>query len=397
MGTLELSFHKKALWWLLLCLCFEEIACWVPSYSGPWILPKRTRDVSHGRRPSQSSSSLHESAQLPDLHGKTVYQRIFYRVHPSSSVAIPDSMVVEERVRFEPNDDASSSSSSNIRPIGPRTLILRDGNNADKTIGKAFLTLNVHEHRDGIQKHSGAGKDSTMQSTIALALFLASNPSLCSQGRLLELSSNFGLATLLGSIGAGFIAKGGVVEDDTGTVEHDILSIPSGTPWFPEKVESITLTDPDEDKLHLIVENIKSVGISANKAYVQKLDWSIRDIRPRGGNKNAAPAGPAEAMDFTCVVAGDVAYSFPETKMLARTVAHKLEPSYSYVDAYKPAPCFVHVSPDGRENSLRRLLEKVRKRKGVAKKILDVIVLLIVTPLFYEFRATACLWHKATS
>jgi len=67
--------------------------------------------------------------------------------------------------------------------------------------------------------------------------------------------------------------------------------------------------------------------------------------------------GPKE---YHTIVASDVAFSFPEAKELARTVANRLEPSYPYLTNRKPRPRFVYVSPDNREETphLQRLLEK---------------------------------------
>ena len=288
-----------------------------------------------------------------DVQGKTIYQRVFYYLDPESTVDICDSVVVEERVRFEPDADPTRQQEGYIQPIGPRTLILRDGSQVQNGIvGKAFVTLDVHDHRDGIKIHSGAGFDSAMDASIAMVLYLASNPTLL-QGRVMELSSNLGVSGLLGSLGAGFVVKGGVGAAELLQPPDDILSIPSGSPWLPESLESLTLTDPDDERLYYIMENAKNLGVSAEKIFLDRFDWSVRDTRPTGSARSAK--------DYRTIIAGDVAYSFPEAKMLARAVAYRLEPSYSYVGSAVTAPRFVHIYPDGSDENvyLRRFLERV--------------------------------------
>ena len=86
--------------------------------SGPWSTGMRTRLL--------LSSEPDNARATPDIDiaGKTVYQRIFYRLSPLSEVDEHNSIVVEERARFKAD---AAKGEGYLKPIGPRTLILRDG------------------------------------------------------------------------------------------------------------------------------------------------------------------------------------------------------------------------------------------------------------------------------
>ena len=58
-----------------------------------------------------------------DYTGKTIYQRTFYRLSPDSQVQLPNAIMIEERLRFLPDE----ANPGYILPFGPRTLILREG------------------------------------------------------------------------------------------------------------------------------------------------------------------------------------------------------------------------------------------------------------------------------
>ncbi len=58
-----------------------------------------------------------------DFTGKTIYQRTFYRLSPDSQVQLPNAIMIEERLRFLPDE----TNPGYILPVGPRTLILREG------------------------------------------------------------------------------------------------------------------------------------------------------------------------------------------------------------------------------------------------------------------------------
>jgi hypothetical protein len=281
-----------------------------------------------------------------NLAGKTIYQRVFYRFSPGSDLEVHDAIVIEERVRFE-QDPANTEY---IRPVRERTLILRDGQVEEGEIGDEFYTQTIH---DGQKTHDGAGTDLTIESAIATAMYLASNPSLV-QGKVLEVACELGLAGLLGCIGAGFVlgkdaGKKDVAQQDMMGLKHDDL--------LPKDLKGLFLTDSDDDRLNLAFKNVKLSGVPPGKVTIEEMDWTKR-VRH-------TPGTPYKA--FHTIVASDVAFSYPQAKELARTVAHRLEPMASMAEVYLGSdkagasiPKFVHVCPENREDSmyLHRLMEK---------------------------------------
>lgn len=279
------------------------------------------------------------------LQGKDIYQRVFYRFSPGSEVGVHNAVVVEERCRFTVDPERPDY----ILPIGPRTLILREGQVEDGEIGDDFFVLNVQQ---GGKTHNGAGNDVELQASIACAMYLASNPELC-RGRILEIASDSGLGSLLGCVGAGFTLGGRVKDAD---LEEDILTIAKDrTCLFPPDLELLTISNVDDESLADAYHNLKASGISGSKVAMDILDWRIR--RARGPLGNRAPAIPT----YRTVVASDVAFTYPEAKELARAVANRLEPTAPFLyTTSTPLPRFVLVCPDDRDDLpyLRRILEK---------------------------------------
>jgi hypothetical protein len=109
---------------------------WVPSVVFSWLLPLSTSSIGIkgiAKTPLFSSTegfeSESENEEEPaertpeDFTGKTIYQRTFYRLSPDSQVQLPNSIMIEERLRFLPD----TTRPGYILPVGPRTLILREG------------------------------------------------------------------------------------------------------------------------------------------------------------------------------------------------------------------------------------------------------------------------------
>jgi predicted nicotinamide N-methyase len=262
----------------------------------------------------------------PDYTGKTLYQRVFYRFSPGSDVDVHDAIVVEERVRFQVDPD------NRMIKVGDRKIILRDGQVEDGEIGDDFFTLST-DHTEN---------DMELQSEIVTAMFLASNPSLCSTGRVLEVGCCSGIASLLGCIGAGFVSRRDTadVTVEEKDVAQEILTIGKAKAThddtlLPVDLEMLVLTDDDERRLNAALHNCKHSGVSPSKVSVELLDW-----------KQRARAGPTK--EFNTVVASDISFSFPEAKALARTVANRLAPVVWY-DASQRTPRFVHVCPESRD------------------------------------------------
>lgn len=302
-------------------------------------------------RRSTITTATRLSSSLEEQEGgvadqKRLFQRIFYRFSPGSEVDQHNAIVVEERVRFINDPDKGGDY---ILPVGPRTLILRDGSVEDGEIGDDFFSLNVHD-REAV--HSGAGNDIQIESAIATAMYVASNPDLVT-GKVLEVACSQGVAGLLGSIGAAYVLnkkkeKGG--GDAAKSDADEILTVPKEkNPLLPEDLKELTLTDTDEENLNMAVQNVKESGATAAQVVIAPLDWSSRS--PAGTRKR-------QQVEYDTILGADVAFSYPEAKELARTVANALGPANDAVG--KSAPRFVHVCPDEREDApyLQRFLSK---------------------------------------
>jgi hypothetical protein len=281
-----------------------------------------------------------------NLAGKTIYQRAFYRFSPDSDVEVHDAIVIEERVRFEQDP----TNMEYIRPMGERTLILRDGQVEEGEIGDDYFTQTIH---DGKKTHQGAGTDLTIESSIATAMYLASNPSLV-QGKVLEVACELGLAGLLGCVGAGFVLGKHAEKKD---IAQEIMTIPEeNDDLLPVALKALFLTDSDKGRLNLAFKNVKNSGVSPAKVTIEEMDWTKR-VRH-------TPGTPYK--EFHTIVASDVDFSYPQAKELARAVANRLEPLSGMAQGYLGSenagsiPKFVHVCPEAREDSmyLHRLLEK---------------------------------------
>jgi hypothetical protein len=325
---------------LLQIVLFRSI-CW-KAFAYTLQNPLRKDSVAFHRNPPRSLlwSSAESSKDTPSARyqGKDVYQRIFYRFSPGSDVTIRDALVVEERGRYTVDPQRPDF----IIPVGPRTLLLRNGRVDDGEIGDDFFTLSTP--LEGIN----------VQSAVVCALYLAANPQLC-QGRLLELSAGDtgGLASLLGTIGAGYSTRWNPSKPSIEAEDDDILTISKGPSLFPPNFASLTISDVEESRLSTSLSMLQSASSSFSRHVVlDVLDWRTRTIRPRG---------PRTVPEFRTVVAADVAFSYPESKELARTVAHRLESSASYIyQTGSTLPQFVYVCPEDREEVtyLRRVLEK---------------------------------------
>jgi len=57
---------------------------------------------------------------VEDYTGKTIFQRTFYRLSPDSQVQLPNSIMLEERLRFVPD----TNNEGYILPVGPRYVLI---------------------------------------------------------------------------------------------------------------------------------------------------------------------------------------------------------------------------------------------------------------------------------
>ncbi len=325
-------------------------------------LPQPTNIQSFASRSSTSLQST-TTPDIPDYTGKTIYQRTFYRLTPGSTVSKPNALIIEERLRFQPDPENNGF----ILPYGPRTFILREGTHEDK-ISDELYRIHLGSHT-----HNGPG---TMDTAIATMLFLASNPEVV-QGDVLELSCEDGAASLIGCIGAKFALDPVPVKQD----DLEIMTVPKHQDTFPKRMHHLTMSEEGEDGLRAVYDIIK--GFSNGEVSLKDVRWSTRIL------------GRQYDRYYRLIVGSDLDYTYPDSKELARTVANYLLPSNEFavatikgaegssagtfgaigmdlaqdmgppmdhereVDPKIPAT-FVHVCPDTRENTpyLRQFLEK---------------------------------------
>lgn len=317
----------------------------------------------------QSSSTTEQQPEVPDYTGKTIYQRTFYRLSPGSSVSHPNAVVLEERLRFQPDP----SNPGYILPKGPRTFIIRKGTHEDE------ITEELYRVNLGTHTHNGPG---TMDTSIATMLYLASNPEIV-QGEVLELACEDGAASLVGCIAAKFVLDPSAAANKKQVEDLEIMTVPKHEDPFPKRMHHLTLSEEGEDGLRNCYDIIK--GFSNGEVSLKDIRWSNRV--------------PGRRYDhyYRLVVGSDIDFSFPSAKELARVVANYLLPSDEFavqsvkgaagssadsfgalgmdmaesnrisgrtsdpvreVDPKFPAT-FVHVCPDTRENTtyLRQFLE----------------------------------------
>ena len=336
--------HKNDKFFFLACLASafsvanNNVNAWMPRSSVPVRLPSfQTTTTS-----TKTALAAESSSSIPDISGKDIYQRAFYRLSSYSEVDDYDAIIVEERVRFKP-DKAKGEGS--LKPVGPRTLILRDGKVEDGEIGDEFFEINVKESLHVGATHFGAGRDSAVEATIATILFLAANPKYI-EGQVLELGCRTGLAGLLGAIGAKALQAGGDAKKGSPTPDaedasgEDILTIPKGT-TLTDELKVLTLTDEEVDSLELALANAQHSGVHSSQLNVEELKWRTRSLN------RASPKV------FHTIIASDLNYNYLEAKELAHTVAHRLEAFSSWQinkGESKSPPTFVHVCPDARED-----------------------------------------------
>jgi hypothetical protein len=299
---------------------------------------RRSNSKSHRTQLFESNNN-----GIPDITGKDIYQRVFYRLSPLSQVDTYNNIIVEERVRFKPD---KAKGGGYLKPMGLRTLILRDGQVEEGEIGDEIFTINVKEDHAEDATHRGAGNSRALETTIATLLFVSANPKFV-EGNVLEVGCDLGLAGLLGSIGAGKIKleetptaeEGAAPTKSSAAGDDDILSIPKGTP-LSDELKMLTLTDPNPERLDLSFLNVKHSNVPSSKVSMEELNWRKRSI-----SRSAAKV-------FHTIIASDLDYTYPEAKELAHTVAHRLEAVSSWEivkgDSKSP-PTFLHVCPDARE------------------------------------------------
>jgi hypothetical protein len=241
--------------------------------------------------------------------------------------------MMEERLRFrsDPNNPGY------ILPVGPRTLILREGTDQDELTDSLFR-LDVWQKDQG--SHNGPR---SVDTEIATILYLASNPRWI-QGDVLELSCGgtagaSGIVGLLGCIGARFAAMSpeerkrykserrdgsGGGGNGAGGNDGDIMTIPrSGSSYFPRRMHHLTLSDESPEALQGAFETVKK-HFSPQQVSIKELHWST----PRRTATNRR-----YDHEYRTIVGSDLELTFPTAKELARTVGNMLLPSNEFAVA----------------------------------------------------------------
>jgi len=333
--------------------------------------------------------------EVPDLRGKMIYQRAFYRLLSESDVDEHNAVVVEERVRFV----GSESSSDIITPVGPRTLIVRDGCVEDGDIGDELFRLDVDDDDNNnsdatdqqLPRHNGLR--GRIDSDIATILYVAANRDRHVRGRVLELECKNGIAGLVGCIAAGAFQKESERDEnkddnDEASSSDDILTIPkkksssfelSTSAAGAAVLERLTLSDPNDNNLNHVMRNARRCKdiIPPSKLKLERLDWKRREatrgsntgsrqrIGLRIGDENEEEGSMSGGLYHT-ILASNVEVEFTTAKQLARTAAYRLRgwdrSMSSSSPSTAPNSCFLRITSMEEENLdvrfLIRFLEK---------------------------------------
>lgn len=277
--------------------------------------------VSSSLIPSSLSQSVRLGFNVEALQGnKTVHFRSFHRLAPhGSDVLHPRALTLEEHHMERLNDDGTD-----LERYGRKLLILRDSENTE------LLRFPVHESN----RYQCSLQD------IASILYLAcEDPHLVLRNRVMQVSCGLGLFGLLATLSVGIIQERLSAAEETTTHPYDLLhmsqvntvmfptkrNIASAQSLLPHSVQSLTLTDIDEDALQLTTNNLHHLLSPSTEAYfsARQFDWRLH---PRFN-----PTKPFYGGILSC----NIPLEYPSAKELARTVAHYLEPNGR----------FVHVSP----------------------------------------------------
>jgi hypothetical protein len=411
-STSSLSIGSFVLIVLVLIHCTCDVSCWIITTKTLPVSNMRTiakqqqsllpmgKTIRNTHHPLMKGSFnnknrfLHQQLQLStsnnnnilattDLTDKIIFQRVFYSLRTGSDVDIIKSIVIEERKRYivDPNN------SNRIIPIGPITLILRNGNvDDDNEIGTEFYTINLPESSSTIS----SSNDPLYEASIVTALYLASNPLLCT-GQLLHIGIDQygGFGTILGCIGASYVlgeftTNSNNNNDDDNidkTIDDDVLTINTKNVLLPKNLDRITLTDESIQNLEIAMDYCAQSNIKSNsKLLVEQLQWRIphqrsssdtlRNSRNNNNNfmgltdNNIDNQQRIRYKEYNTIIACGIDYTYPETKEMARTIANRVEcisRTRNPHDSVKALSRFVNIFCENRDTNvsyLRSYLEK---------------------------------------
>ena len=289
-----------------------------------------------------------------------LYQRTFYRLSPNTDVPIPNALMIEERLRFASSPGGDEGENNRSIPIGPRTLILREGTAEDEITDEIFrMDLDRRSDDDGSRNLD----DETM---IASVLFMASNAHYI-QGNVLELSSSTsgtnsnGAVATLGCIASqcailsnelkkdqlkAFVkqVQNKLKELNKNDVADDVMTVPGSGPVessgtfsketpagptvpFPQRMHKLTLSDENVDDLQPIANFLKSQRpwVSPDKVEIEQIEWSTR--RPTRSFLSSSSSL------YRAIVGTDLNINFLSAKELARFIGYTLLPSNEFAVA----------------------------------------------------------------
>jgi len=339
-----------------------------------------------------------EPAERPreDFTGKTIFQRTFYRLSPDSQVQLPNAIMIEERLRFVPD----MAKPGYILPVGPRTLILREGSEEDDITEELFRIDLLAPSKSGNPDGAHNGPRS-VDTEIASILYMASNSNWI-QGDVLELScaETAGASGVVGLLSCVASRLASMTTDELAaykkqradTVAQDDLLNPNRkadfTSIFPIRMHHLILSDESPETLQGISDLIHRhfTSYSGNPPVsVRQLEWS--NVR--------GPSRRRYEREYRTILGSDLDLTFPTAKELSKTVANSLLPSNEFAVAnikegaqtspsfgglgmdIDPSPTsntenldkavdpnipatFIHLCPDYRDETryLRQFLEK---------------------------------------
>ena len=207
-----------------------------------------------------------------------------------------------------------------------------------------------------------------MDESIILGLVLAAQPDAC-QGSVLEVAAREGLGALVGCMGAAIGTKtpeerAALPKQMADQQEDDVLTVPTNhvsERLLPKGLTSLVITDRDPVMLDLCAAQVASLmggGGGSSKVHVQALDWQTRALPMAQRTKGRK--------EYATVVLADGPLTFPETREMVRSVAHRVGPSNPALarllfeddkddkSSGSPfsTPRFVHISRDGREETV---------------------------------------------
>ena len=246
---------------------------------------------------------------VESLYGsKTVHYRSIYQLTHESDVLHPNAMSIEERHMARIN-----AGGGDPMPDGNKLLILR---NSEK---KELLRFQVQE----------SDRYSCSIDEIASILYLAcEDPHLVLRNKVMQLSCGLGLFGLLATLSVGMLHRKEthtlqVSESNVFPTKQDVALAQS---LFPPSMQSLTLTDMEEEALQLTTDHLHHVVGPMSEAYfsAREFDWRLH---PRF-NRRVKPF-------YGGILSCNTPFEYPTAKTLARTVAFYLEPNGR----------FLHVAP----------------------------------------------------